>query len=125
MPKILIVDDIDDLRSLIQQTFISLGKGAYDILEADNGMLALDIIASERPDLVLLDIMLPGMIDGFGVLNKIKTNPTLKDIRVILVSAKGKDSDAERGMVRGADLYFIKPFSPSQLFDAVEELLNQ
>jgi DNA-binding response OmpR family regulator len=118
--KILIVDDHSDIRQLIR---ITLGK-SFEILEAEDGMTALAITRSQHPHVVVLDVMMPGELDGFQVLETIKSDPVLKDVRVIMVTARGQARDYELGMARGADGYFIKPFSPLQLTAAIKDLMK-
>ncbi len=118
--KILIVDDHSDIRQLIR---ITLGK-SFELLEAEEGMAALAIIRSQRPRVVVLDVMMPGEMDGFQVLEAVRGDPALKEVRVIMVTARGQARDYELGMARGADGYFIKPFSPLQLTGAIKELMK-
>jgi DNA-binding response OmpR family regulator len=119
MKKILIVDDHSDIRQLIR---ITLGK-SFEVFEADNGTTCLNIIRNKKPDLIVLDVMLPGELDGLMVLDIIKNDPELQQIRVIMVTARGQVADYDDGMIRGADAYFIKPFSPLQLTDAINKIL--
>ena len=118
--KILIVDDHSDIRHLIRLT---LGK-SFEILEAEEGAMALAITRRQRPRVVVLDVMMPGELDGFQVLDAIKGDPALKGVRVIMVTARGQARDYEMGMARGADGYFIKPFSPLQLTNAIKKLMK-
>lgn len=117
--KILIVDDHSDIRHLIR---IALGK-SFEILEAENGASALAMVRSTHPKVVILDVMMSGELDGFEVLEVIKGDAALKDVRVVMVTARGQSSDYDIGMARGADGYFIKPFSPMQLAQAIRELM--
>jgi DNA-binding response OmpR family regulator len=119
MSKILLVDDHSDIRRLVR---ITLGK-AYEVLEAEEGVTALEIARNQKPDLVVLDVMMPGEMDGLQVLDAIKADPALINTRVIMVTARGQAQDYEYGMKRGADAYFIKPFSPLQLVAAIKEIL--
>lgn len=119
MTKILLVDDHSDIRRLIR---ITLGKG-FEVLEAEEGKAGLDIVRRLKPDLVVLDIMLPGELNGLQVLDAIKSDPQLKHIRVVMVTARGQVRDYDDGMARGADAYFIKPFSPLQLVAVIKETL--
>lgn len=119
MPKILLVDDHSDIRRLVR---ITLGKN-FEVIEAEDGATALEIARRQKPDLVVLDIMMPGEMDGLQVLDAIKTDPQLIQTRVIMVTARGQASDYDDGMLRGADAYFIKPFSPLQLIDCIKENL--
>jgi DNA-binding response OmpR family regulator len=119
MKKILLVDDHADIRRLMR---ITLGQ-AYDIFEAEDGVKGLALVHGERPDLVLLDIMMPGDLDGLQVLDEIRADPGFNAMKVIMVSAKGQALDREAGMRRGADAYFVKPFSPLELKALIAELL--
>ena len=121
MKKILIVDDNTDVRRLIR---IALGK-TFKIFEAEDGASALQIARDLYPDLIVLDIMMPGKMDGLQVLDASRADPGLKVIRVVLVTAKGQASDAEIGMQRGADAYFVKPFSPLQLTAFIQETVDK
>lgn len=119
MKKILLVDDHADIRHLIK---ITLGK-SFLILEAEDGNSALALAQQEKPDLVVLDIMMPGNLDGLQVLDAIKADPLLSGTRVIMVTARGQARDYDEGLKRGATAYFIKPFSPLQLANAIREAL--
>lgn len=119
MNKILLVDDHSDIRRLIR---ITLGK-AYEVLEAEDGVTGLELARQQKPDLVVLDVMMPGELDGFQVLDAIKADPQMLNTRVIMVTARGQAHDYETGMARGADAYFIKPFSPLQLVACIKETL--
>jgi len=117
MRKVLIVDDQADIRRMMM---IAL-SGDFDLLEAEDGVTALAMIKQHRPDVVLLDVMMPGEMDGLQVLAAVRNDDQLKHTRVIMVSAKGQVSDYELGMQTGANAYFVKPFSPLQLLEAIDE----
>ena len=119
MHYILIVDDHADIRRLLS---ITLGK-QYEIVEADNGAAALYAIRKYHPVAVLLDVMMPGEIDGLQVLDAVKSNVKTKDILVAMLTARGQQSDRDEANRRGADAYFIKPFSPRDLKIWVENRL--
>lgn len=121
MHKILIVDDQPDIRRMMS---IALGDDFY-LIEAEDGLTALTMLYEHSPDVVLLDVMMPGGLDGLQLLEKIRKDPQLKHTRVILVSAKGQVSDYELGMQMGANAYFVKPFSPLQLLAAIHDQLAQ
>ena len=121
MKKVLIVDDHSDVRRLLKLT---LGRD-YDVLEAEDGQTALNIVRAAHPDLVVLDVMMPGRYDGLAVLDAIRASPETAGIRVVMVTARGQSSDYQDGIARGADAYFIKPFSPLKLSNLIQELLEK
>ncbi len=118
MTKILIVDDHSDIRRLLS---ITLGKG-FELLEAEDGPTALSLAQIHHPDVVILDIMMPGGLDGLQVLDLIKADSSLTQTRVIMLSACAQDSDHAEGIRRGADDYLAKPFSPLMLLNRIEKL---
>ena len=120
-PKILIVDDEQNI--VIPLQFL-MEQNGYSTLVARSGEEALEMISKERPDLILLDIMLPG-VDGFEVCEIVRLNPKWRNTRVIFLTAKGRDVDIAKGMVLGADEYITKPFSNQQIIDAVKRLLEE
>jgi len=123
MKKILIVDDQLEVRELVQ---VTLEIGDYQILAAENGQQALDVAHAERPDIILLDIMMPGSnVDGLEVCRRLKNNPETANTTIVMLSAKGQESDIEAGRAAGADDYFTKPFSPIALIEKVEEAMNR
>lgn len=111
---VLIVDDHADIRRLIRMT---LEFENCQILEAADGESALLSAGATRPDVVLLDVMMPGQIDGLEVCRRMKADPALDGVQVILLSARGQARDREAGLKAGADLYMVKPFSPLQLIE--------
>ena len=116
MSSILVVDDHADIRRLLS---VTLGKG-HDILEADNGAQALDIIERALPRVVLLDVMMPGDVSGMDVLKAIRNNPALRSTRVAMLTARGQSSDMDAATELGADAYFVKPFSPLKVLHWVQ-----
>lgn len=119
MKKILLVDDHADIRRLIR---ITLGKN-FEVFEAEDGTTGLAMAREKRPDLVVLDVMMPSELNGLQVLDALKSDPQLSATPVIMVTARGQAQDYEDGMRRGADAYFIKPFSPLQLVACIKETL--
>lgn len=119
-PRVLIVDDHADLRRLIS---LSLGSSDYDLVEAVDGHGALDECEREPPDLVLLDLMLPGGLDGIEVCRRIRDDTRFADTRIVLLTAADQAAQRERAHDAGVDRYFPKPFSPRQLRELVESLL--
>jgi len=117
--KILIVDDNMQIRQLLRITFSTNPNNV--LFEALNGQEALDLIRSKSPDIVFLDIMMLGDIDGLDVCEFIKTSE-YKSCFVVLLSAKGQKTDIELGLERGANMYLTKPFSPMALLEIVENL---
>ncbi|MZH02524.1 MAG: response regulator [Nitrospinae bacterium] len=122
MKKILIVDDNESIRNILN---ISLNNNCnLSIIEATSGPDAVEIALKEAPDLIFMDIMMPGNYDGIQATKRIKQNIKTKDIKVILLTALGREIDIENGFKSGADGYFVKPFSPSELVGKVDELLG-
>ncbi len=117
----LIVDDQPDIRKLILMTMESED---FELHETDNGADALRLAQSMRPAVVLLDVMMPGSLDGYQVCEKIKANEDLRNTtKVILLTARGQRTDVERGQAAGCDAYLVKPFSPIELLDTVDRLV--
>ncbi len=118
----LIVDDQVDIRKLI---FFTMESEDFDLHEADNGLDAWRVAQSLRPSVVLLDVMMPGGLDGYQVCEKIKADPILQKLtKVILLTARGQRTDIERGQLAGCDAYLVKPFSPIDLLDTVDRLVE-
>lgn len=120
MQRILIVEDQPDIRRLIRTT---LEFEEYALAEAEDGASGLRMAQSMRPALVLLDVMMPGELDGFQVCERIKKDPALAGTRVVLLTARGQKSDLDQGRAVGCDAYLVKPFSPLQLIEMIEDLL--
>ncbi len=118
--RILIVEDQPDIRKLIWMT---LEFGDYELHEAENGDDGWRKAQAFRPHVMLLDVMMPGSMDGLQVCAKIKSDPALRDIRIIMLTARGQKTDIDAGIAAGADAYLIKPFSPLELMDRVEQFL--
>lgn len=118
--RILAVDDEKHIVRLVQ---INLEKEGYEVLTASNGRQALEIVASEHPDLIVMDVMMPEM-DGFEALEKLKENPETCKIPVVMLTAKAQDSDVFRGWQSGTDLYLTKPFNPQELITFVKRIFQ-
>ncbi len=116
MKRILIVEDQVDIRELVSMT---LELEDYDVHEAENGDQGLAAAQALTPDLMLLDVMMPGSIDGIEVCRRLKADARTRKIKIIILSAKGQDQDRLQGRQAGADDYLTKPFSPKQLLEAV------
>ncbi len=121
--KILIVDDEEFIRLLIEQTLEELEDEGVELLMATNGQEALEIIQAEQPQLVFLDVMMP-LMNGFDVCQTVKQDLGLSDIYIIMLTAKGQAFDRSRGEEVGADLYMTKPFDPDELLDKSTEILG-
>ncbi|TMI97611.1 MAG: response regulator [Bacteroidetes bacterium] len=121
--KILIVDDEAHIRMLIGQTLEELEDEGVEFLTADNGAAALEIIQSEKPDLVFLDVMMPKM-NGMDVCQKVKKELAINDVYIILLTAKGQELDRQRGQEVGADVYMTKPFDPEVLLSKAKQVLE-
>ena len=122
MPKeILIVDDEPDIVVPVQ--FLMEQQG-YHVMTANRGEDALDLICQYKPDLVLLDIMLPG-IDGYEVCEIVRLNPDYRDVKIVFFTAKGRETEIAKGLALGADAYITKPYSNAELVAKVKELLEK
>lgn len=120
MHKILIVDDEPNI--LISLEYLMKREG-YEVLLARDGDEALAVIRRERPELVLLDVMMPGKT-GFEVCNLVRADEALAATRIVLLTAKGRDTDVAKGLALGATDYITKPFSTKDLAQRVRELLQ-
>ncbi len=122
MKKILIVDDQPEVRELVS---VTLEIGPYKILQAENGNQALAIAREQLPDLMLLDVQMPGgTLDGLEVCRALKSDPRTKNIYIMMLTAKGQDWDKQAGQNAGANDYFVKPFSPLELMNKVESVIG-
>lgn len=120
MKRVLIVEDQADIRKLIRMT---LEFEDYEIHEASDGTSGLRLARELKPDLMLLDVMMPGELDGLQVCDHIKHEAATQGMRVVLLTARGQARDREVGRDVGADEYLVKPFSPLQLIETIERLL--
>ena len=121
--KLLIVDDEPHIRMLIEQTLEDLEDEGVELLLAENGEQALQIITEEKPNLVFLDVMMPKM-NGMEVCQKVKKELHLSEVYIILLTAKGQEVDRQKGLDMGADRYMTKPFDPDEMLAVAEEILN-
>ena len=119
--EILIVDDEPNVVVPIQ--FLMEQQG-YRVMTAERGEDALDLIYHYKPDLVILDIMLPGM-DGYEVCEIVRLNPNYRDVKIIFLTAKGREVEIAKGLALGADVYITKPYSNAELVAKVKELLEK
>lgn len=121
MKRVLIVEDQADIRELIRMT---LELEDLDIRESETGDAGLVVAREWCPDLMLLDVMMPGVMDGFDVCRAVKADPALASLKVVMLTARTQDSDRQAGLGGGADDYLTKPFSPRQLLGVVHQLLG-
>ena len=120
-PTVLVVDDEPFIcRSLS----LVLRKGNFHVVEARNGEEALAAVRQHRPDLIFMDVMMP-KLNGFDVCQAIKADPEYAHTHVILLTAKGQDSDREVGLQAGANEYMTKPFSPTKILERAREILTK
>ena len=110
MARILVADDDIDIRELVEFKLSTLG---HDIVAVTDGAAAIDACKEDRPDLAVLDVMMPGM-SGLDAIRVIRADPSLSDLPVILLTARAQESDVETGFDSGADDYITKPFSPAR-----------
>lgn len=123
MKKILIVDDELHIRLLLKQTLEDIEEEGVMLLTADNGENALETIGKERPELVFLDVMMP-KLNGFEVCDAVKHDLGMKEVYVVMLTAKGQEFDRRRGLDVGADVYITKPFNPDEIVKKAREVLE-
>lgn len=122
MPKtVLTIDDQADIRRLVRMT---LEFDGYKVLEASDGEEGLHLARLHKPDLVLLDVMMPGL-DGLAVSTTMRADPALQNIPVVMLTALDRDSDMDAGLEAGAKAYLNKPFGPVELLRLIVHLLGQ
>jgi two-component system alkaline phosphatase synthesis response regulator PhoP len=118
--KILVVDDEVYILHILD---FSLNAEGYEVITAEDGEQAIEKAKQEEPDLVVLDVMMP-KVDGYEACRKLKQDPKMKDVPVILLTAKGRDIDRKLGLEVGADDYITKPFSPNKLIEKIGSFLG-
>jgi two-component system cell cycle response regulator DivK len=117
--RILVVEDQEDNRQILRDL---LGSADYEMDEAENGQQAIDAVAKQRPDLILMDIQLP-IMDGYEATRRIKGNPATKDIPIIVVTSYALSGDEGKARDAGCDAYVTKPYSPRQLLAKIREYM--
>jgi len=117
--RILVVEDHEDNRRILRDL---LGNAGYQMMEAETGEAGLDAAAAERPDLILMDIQLPGL-DGYEATRRLKADPALRSIPIIVVTSYALSGDDAKARAAGCDAYVTKPFSPRQLLAKIKEYL--
>jgi len=113
---------VDDEKNIAISVDYLLRREGYQVSVAHDGEEGLRLIRSDRPDLVLLDIMMP-KLNGFQVCEAVRQDPALAGIRIVMLTAKGRDAEKEKGLALGADAYITKPFSTRELVSQVKTLL--
>ena len=121
MKKILIVEDNPAIRELVVETLQDPG---CQILESENGEDAIQVFDREKPELIIMDVMMPGRLDGLEATRIIKDSPDGEKCSIILLTARGQKEDISKGLKAGADDYLVKPFSPMELINKVEAILE-
>jgi DNA-binding response OmpR family regulator len=121
--KILIVDDEPHIRLLLERALRDLEDEGVEILKASHGREALEIIKTEKPDLIYLDVMMPEM-NGYDVCRAVKNEMGLREVYIVLLTAKGQEMDKKKGAEVGADLYMTKPFDPDVVLEKAAEVLG-
>ena len=121
--KVLIVDDENHIRILLEQTLGELEEEGVELLSVADGEMALHMIKEQNPNLVFLDVMMP-KINGFDVCYEVKKKLNLNHIYIIMLTAKGQEFDKKKGEEVGANLYMTKPFDPDELLEKAREILD-
>ncbi len=121
MPKKILA--VDDERHIVRLVQVNLERAGYQVVTAFDGREALEKVESEKPDLVILDVMMPYM-DGFEVLQLLRKNQATRELPVIMLTAKAQDADVFRGWQSGVDCYLTKPFNPMELISFVRRCLD-
>jgi DNA-binding NarL/FixJ family response regulator len=119
--RLLLVDDDPNLILLVKDYLEFQG---YEVVTAENGQEALNLLATDIPDMIICDIMMPEM-DGYTLINQVRQDPRISWIPVMFLSAKGQSQDRVKGLNTGADVYMVKPFEPEELVAQVESSLRQ
>jgi DNA-binding response OmpR family regulator len=119
MKKILIAEDERDIRDLVSFTLQFAG---YQVIAAADGQEAVELAIREQPDMILMDVRMP-RLSGYEACKRIKAEPSLVDVPVVFLSAKGQDSEIRLGLEAGAQEYVVKPFAPAELVEKVKSLL--
>lgn len=120
-PQILIIEDEEDIRELVSY---NLKRESFAVTEAGSGEAGLKAVAKKKPDLILLDLMLPGK-DGLQICRELKQSEASRDIPVVMMTARGEESDIVTGLELGAEDYIVKPFSPKVLVARVKAVLRR
>jgi two-component system alkaline phosphatase synthesis response regulator PhoP len=121
MPRKILV--VDDERHIVRLVEVNLQRAGYNVVTAYDGIEALEKVKTEKPDMLVLDVMMPGK-DGFEVLSELQANPVTAEIPVIMLTAKAQDADIFKGWQSGVSSYLTKPFNPRELLTFVERIFQ-
>jgi len=119
MARIVIADDDADIRELV---VFKLRHGGHEVVPVGDGAAAVEACTADKPDLVILDVMMPGM-SGLDAAKALRANSVMDDLPIIMLTARAQESDIEQGLAAGADDYIVKPFSPRELASRVSAVL--
>ena len=122
MATVVIAEDDRDIRELVE---LILEEDGYTTVPVSDGLGALDACRAKSPDVVLLDVSMPGELTGLEVCRRIRADEDLGGVRVMLLTARAREQDVNAGYAAGADDYLVKPFNPSELTRRIEELLRR
>jgi DNA-binding response OmpR family regulator len=114
---------VDDEPNIVLSLEFLMKKEGYEVRSAGNGEKAMQAIAEKTPDLILLDVMMPRK-DGYELCQELRSNPSWKDIKIIMLTAKGRDVEREKGLALGADDYITKPFATQEVVEKVKSFLG-
>lgn len=114
---------VDDEPNIVLSLEFLMKQAGFEVRIAHDGEAALSAIAEKKPDLVLLDVMIPKR-DGYDICQTIRANPAWKDVRIIMLTAKGREVEQQKGLALGADAYITKPFSTRELTQRVKDMLT-
>ncbi len=123
MPKILIADDEPGIRVLLEEALEDLEEKGVKLLTADNGDEAIECVRREKPELVILDVTMPGM-SGFEVCNTVKNELGMKEVYIMMLTAKGQEIDKQKGKDVGVNVYMTKPFDLDEIVEKVVKVLG-
>ena len=123
MPKILIVDDEQKVRQMLEETLEELDGQGVQLIVAGNGMEALEAIRQQRPDLVFLDVLMPKM-NGIEVCDAVKKQLRMTNVRIVMLTTEGQDHENQRALEAGADGTLMKPLDPDEVYESAVKVLG-
>ncbi len=119
--KVLLADDEEDIKAVVQLFLESKG---YEVITAFDGLSAIDMAQAEKPDLILLDVMMP-VVNGYEVCTRLKADEATRDIPIVMLSAMAQSESVDKGLSAGAVDYIVKPFDPARLEEVVRRILSE